>query len=181
MKFGLREVVLLIVLVAVPVASFFLVFKPQNDAIERAAAEIEHKQEMLNQLSQETSRNADLRAANERIVGRIGEIEDRLPSDKEVDRVIRQVSDLAVRAGLQSPALKNGKSVQAANYWERPLELTTQGSFKGFYEFLLMLERMPRITRIPSMKLVRSKSAEGQMDVTFTLSIYFQNDGGTEP
>ncbi|MBX3365489.1 MAG: type 4a pilus biogenesis protein PilO [Phycisphaeraceae bacterium] len=178
MKFGMREIVLLVVLLALPVASYLLVFKPQNESITRAKAEIGHKQEMLRQLSKETARNEDLRRANDIIQVRIAEVEDRLPSEKEVDRVIRQVSDLAVRAGLSAPAMQNLKQLQAAQYWEQPLEVKTSGTFKGYYEFLLSLERMPRITRIPDVKLVRSRGTDGMMDITFTLSIYYQNDGG---
>ena len=178
MKFGMRELVLLLVLLALPVASYLLVFKPQNASIAQAKAEIAHKQEMLRQLSKETARNDALRAANEKIVKRIGEVEDRLPTGKEVDRVIRQVSDVAVRAGLTSPGMMNTPPVQAAQYWEQPLEIKSQGTFKGFYEFLLSLERMPRITRIPDIKLVRARDGSGQMDIAFTLSIYYQNDEG---
>ena len=179
MKFGLRELVLLAVLLAMPVASFFLVFQPQNAAIDRAQGEIEHKERLLDQLRVESSRNDDLRRANEEIQTRIADIEARLPSNKEVDRIIRQVSQVAIGAGLASPAMKNAKPVEAALYWEQPLELESQGDFKGFYRFLIELERLPRITRIPDMKLKRRPGENGRMDIDFTLSIYFQQDGST--
>ena len=59
MKFGMRELVLLIVLLAIPVASLFLVFKPQNVAIERAKKEIEHKERTLDKLKEQVVRQLD--------------------------------------------------------------------------------------------------------------------------
>lgn len=181
MRFGIRELVLVATLLGILIASFTLVFLPQNAAIDRAKREIDHKMDLLEKLAAETDRNEALRERNEEIARRIGEIEDRLPSDKQVDSVIRQVSELAVRSGLNPPAMQNAKPVPAAQYWEQPLELKTGGTFRGFYDFLIELERMPRITRINSMKLDRARNEEGRMDVEFTLSIYFQNAGGPTP
>lgn len=58
---------------------------------------------------------------------------------------------------------------------EQPLELTMEGGFRGFYEFLIRLEKLPRITRIPDMRIRRSDSVDGEMKAEFTLSIYFQD------
>lgn len=177
MRIGLRELVLLVVLVAVPVASFFLVFKPQNDAIDAAKAEVAHKQSMLDELRKETSQTDDLLKENEALERRIERVEARLPSNNELDRVIRQVSQLAVAAGLEPPALKNAKPLGAALYMEQPLEMKTKGNFGGYYTFLQRLEQLPRITRIPDMKVQRDMQMDGLMNIEFTLSIYYQPEG----
>ena len=44
MKFGVRELLFLFVLLAMPIASFVYVFKPRNDDIRQAKHEIEVKQ-----------------------------------------------------------------------------------------------------------------------------------------
>lgn len=176
MRFGPRELLLLLVIVAIPVASWFLVFNPQNRRIAAKKSENEHKIELLERLRAETARNSDLQRANEETAATIRTIESRLPTNKEVDRIVRQVSTLAVDAGLESPGLKSAKPVNAALYMEQPLEMKTKGDFEGFYGFLIDLERLPRITRIPDMKLVRDTSGDGQMKCEFTLSIYFQDE-----
>jgi Tfp pilus assembly protein PilO len=162
MNFGLREVIIFLVVLAMPVGAYFAIFKPQNEKIEDKKAQIIHKEQMLTLLREETSRNEDLQRANEEIAERIEEIESRLPTGKEVDQIVRQVS---------SP-------IAAARYFEQPLEMTTKGSFKGYYEFLASLERMPRITRIVDMKVVRARE-DAEIEVDFTLSIYFRADEGS--
>lgn len=176
MNLGLRHMVVFLVLLALPLSSYFTVFKPQNRAIEAARQEITHKRELLEKLREETARNADLARANTEISSRLAEIEARLPSTKELDEVVRRVSDMAVRAGLAAPAMTSATPLEAALYREQPLSMKLSGTFDAFYQFLLDLEQMPRITRIPDLKMTRIITEDGRMNVEFTLSIYFQED-----
>ena len=180
MRVGIRETFLLIVLLALPLLSWWLVFRPQNAEIAVAKREIDHKREMLQKLQETTSKNQDLQRANEEIRVNIEAIEARLPSSKEVDQVVRQVSDLAVQSGLEPPNMESDKPVTAAMYMEQPLKVKIAGNFNGFYEFLNKLQQLPRITRIPDMKITRSQETDGHMKAEFTLSIYFQPEGSAK-
>jgi type IV pilus assembly protein PilO len=66
-------------------------------------------------------------------------------------------------------------------YMEQPLEMKTSGDFNGFYQFMTKLEQLPRITRVPDMKLARSDKTNGVMTAEFTLSIYFQDENEQRP
>lgn len=176
MKFGIREFVLLLVLFAVPLASYWFVFRPQNTQIERAREEISLRREKLEMLKQESARRGTLEAATTQIAERIESIESRLPTDKELADVVRQVSELAVQSGLAQPSIVAEKPVKAALYMEQPLKIEMTGDFRGFYKFLLELERLDRITRMPEMTVRRSDKVDGHMVAVFTLSIYFQDE-----
>ncbi len=176
MQFGTRELVLFLAVLMLPIASYFVIFKPQSANIAQAKSEISHKREMLDTLRAETSRNDDLKSANERIRARIDEMEALLPSNKEVDLIVRQVSALAIESGLSSPTLKSTKPVAAARFREQPLEMSTAGSFEGFYKFLLAIEQLPRITRIVDMVIKDSTTSGIEIEAKFTLSIYFQTE-----
>ena len=67
MRFGYREIIFLIVLLSVPVASFWFVFKPQNGEIMQAREEIHHKEQMLRKLSEVTAQTSDIAALNDEI------------------------------------------------------------------------------------------------------------------
>src|SRR5204863_5234946 len=82
MKSGFRQFLFFVVLLAVPLASFFLVFRPQNREIARARLEIDHKQAMLEKLRQATGQSADLARANQEIRQSIDAIQARLPTTK---------------------------------------------------------------------------------------------------
>ena len=176
MKFGIREFVLALGLFAVPLASYWFVFRPQNAQIERAREEIALRRDKLEKLQQESARRGTLEAATEQIAERIESIEARLPTNKELSDVVRQVSVLAVESGLEQPSIVAEKPVKASLYMEQPLKIEMTGDFRGFYKFLLELERMDRITRLPDMTVRRSDKVDGHMVAEFTLSIYFQDE-----
>jgi len=177
MRFGIREFVLLGILLAMPLSSYWLVFRPQNQEIEQAEREIEHKRAMLEKLQVATSRSDTLEGANEEIRQGIQAIEARLPSGKEIGSIVREVSRLAVQSGLEQPGMTSGVPIRGSLYWEQPINMTLKGDFDGFYEFLLALEQMPRITRIPDMEIIRSRDRDGHLEAEFTLSIYFEGEG----
>lgn len=176
MRFGIREFVLLAILLAMPLSSYWLVFRPQNEEIEQAEREIEHKRALLAKLQVATSRSDSLEDANEEIRQGIAAIEERLPSGKEIGAIVREVSRLAIESGLQQPGMTSGVPVRGSLYWEQPINMTLKGEFGGFYEFLLALEQMPRITRVPSMQVIRSRDQDGHLEARFTLSIYFEGE-----
>ncbi|MCA9311387.1 MAG: type 4a pilus biogenesis protein PilO [Phycisphaerales bacterium] len=174
MKFGIREIIFLIILIAMPLSSYHFVFRPQNAEINEARKEIEHKELMLEQLAAATNKTADLKQANDDIAAGISTIESRLPTNKEVEVILQQVAALAVESQLELPEFKTGKQAPAAGYYEQPLEMEITGDFDDFYTFLLRLEQLDRITRIPEMEIKRTKKDNGSMQAHFTLSIYFE-------
>jgi len=177
MRFGIREFVLLGILLAMPLSSYWLVFRPQNQEIEQAEREIEHKRAMLEKLQVATSRSDTLEGANDEIRRGIQAIEARLPTGKEIGSIVREVSRLAVESGLEQPGMTSGVPIRGSLYWEQPINMTLEGDFDGFYEFLLALEKMPRVTRIPDMEIIRSRDRDGHLEAEFTLSIYFEGEG----
>jgi type IV pilus assembly protein PilO len=181
MKVGFREFIFFIVLLAVPVASFFYVFKPRNAEIAQAKTEIMAKQATLDKLAQVAAKIDDLGLEIERGREQIEVIEAKLPSQQDVEGILGQVDQLAKRNRLNLKSVKSEKPVPAALYMEQPLKVQMEGEFDGFYQFLLELENLPRITRVHQLKLERAKRSgkeddppPGSMLAEFTLSIYFE-------
>jgi type IV pilus assembly protein PilO len=186
MRFGLREVLFLIILVAVPAASLFYVFRPHNIRIERQLGEIQRKETELVQLHEVLSQVDDLDRAIAEGRELISMIEGKLPTEQNVDEILDQVWQVTVGNGLAVKSVKASKVEDEGLYRELPLEMVVEGSFDGFYRFLLELENLPRITRIHEMQLERLKTQSssaamfGQMKAVFTLSIYFQPRSGLQ-
>lgn len=184
MRFGIREIIFLLVLLAVPVASFIYVFKPRNAQISQAKLEVEDKENRLNQLREMTNKLEDIGREIERGRESIEVIEAKLPSQQDVEVVLEQVWQLAKANQLAVRSVKSQKMVEAATYRELPLKMVLEGNFDGFYQFMLELENIPRITRVHEMKLLRltgTKATDGEdiqpgsMRAEFTLSIYFED------
>jgi type IV pilus assembly protein PilO len=178
---AIRQSVFFLVLLALPISSYFLVFKPQNVVIEKARKEIEMKESKLTKLREYTARASDLQRENDQIKAAIETIQSRLPSGKEMDNVLRQVSSIAAKAGLTVPNFKKSDKTQAAGLaFEQPTDIEMVGDFDGYYKFLLELEKLPRITRIPDLEIKRDDKVNGEMKTKFVLSVYYEGDTGPE-
>jgi Tfp pilus assembly protein PilO len=184
---GLREVIFLVVLLVVPVASYFYVFKPRNAEIQQAQSEVEVKQTKLEKLREVTEKIDDIGRAIEQGREAIDLVEAKLPSRDQVEVILGDVWQLAARSRLEVKSVKSEKPVPAAGYMEQPLKVAMEGQFGGFYQFLLGLENLPRISRIHELKLERvsnnrrrreEAAAPGTMKAEFILSIYCQPGPG---
>lgn len=183
MRLGFREFIFFLVLLAVPVASYFYVFKPRNDDIAQARKEIQDKQDRLDTLAAVAAKIDDMQLAIEQGRESIELIEAKLPSEQDVEGILEQVWQIAKRNKLVVKSVKSDKPVPTARYLELPLKVTMHGEFDGFYQFLLELENLPRITRIHQVELQRATGKKekgmedlppGSMAADFTLSIYFE-------
>jgi type IV pilus assembly protein PilO len=186
---GLRDFAFFAVLIAIPIASYFFVFAPRNTEIARARSEISAKRTRLADLSRLTARIGDL---GREIATREEELEklnQKLPDREGVDRMLEQVTQIAQRSNLAVRSVTGGKAVSAGLAMELPLKTVIEGNFEGFYQFLLDVESLPRITRIHAMKITKlglgprddpKDAMDDAMRAEFTLSIYF-NGSDPEP
>ncbi|MFP4144368.1 MAG: type 4a pilus biogenesis protein PilO [Phycisphaeraceae bacterium] len=176
MRLGLRELLFILLVAAVPVAAWMLVFQPWGTQIAQAKTEIGQKQEKLEELELATQNIDDLGKEIDKLSGALDTYEAKLPARQELDKILKEVWELAAKHQLEQKGVEPDKIVTRAQYAELPIKMKIVGDFDGFYSFMLDLERLPRVTRMPTMDLVRDHEQDGQMEAIVTLSIFF--DGG---
>ena len=174
MRFGFREFVFVVLLLAMPVASYFFVFQPRSARDAEALAEIRKKQQKLDQLEAATKNMLDLGEEIDKLSEAIAVFEQKLPEQREVEVILEEVWKLAAAHSLKPKSVRTDKIAGTAHYAELPIKMEIIGDFDGFYSFLLSLEKLPRITRMPEMKLKKIEGEEGKMTADITLSIFFE-------
>ena len=181
MQFGIRELIFLLLLLAMPVAAYMFVFEPRAEQISEAQQEINTKRRKLNELESATKQFSDLDDEIVKLSGAIEMFEEKLPARREEQVILQQVWELAARNSLLPKSIRPDKPVPTAQYAELPIKLAITGNFDGFYRFMLDLEKLSRITRMPKLKLVQLPKTHGDVAVLMTLSIFFesQNDAAT--
>ena len=175
MRFGLRELVFMALIFGLAGTSFF-VLKKSVDKRDRLLAEVTSKKKELNDLRQATAGIEDVGRKTAELKQAIMFFESKLPQEKEIDKILKEVWQLAEANALQAKTIKTLKTERSANYSEQPIDMTLAGDFNGFYSFLLQLEKLPRITRITSMNLSKITDKDGTMTAKLTLSIFFEPD-----
>lgn len=179
MRFGFRELVFILLLLGVPAAAYFFVFEPRQAQISELREQIGQKQAKLSELEAVTKRMPDLGKEIDRLTEAIELIEQKLPEERNVDQVLRQVWELAAAQNLTPKSIRTDKPLRNMSYSELPIQMEIVGNFDGFYSFLLELEKLPRIMQVPQMKLEKLKdkdAEEGQMRAKVILSVFFEAD-----
>jgi Tfp pilus assembly protein PilO len=182
MRFGLRELIFVLLLIGVLVASWQVVFKKDNLDIAQALEEKARMQRKLQDLQLATRQIDDLGREIDKLTNAIDLFEAKLPAEKEIDVILKDVWQMADKHGLKSRSVKAEKARQNNRYSEAELNMIILGDFNSFYSFLLDLERLSRITCVREMSLDKLKQAdEGQMEARFTLTIFFEPLSADKP
>ncbi len=181
MKFGTREIVLLVLLMMMPVASWWFVFHPRDQRNANMRTQIEARQEKLRQLNQAIGAAHDLQLQIDSLTEAIDYFKSRLPEEKEIDKILRDISRLAKSNNLSTKSIRTLNRNSETNFVsgggqsEQPIAVRLTGDFEGFYSFLLALEAQPRIMRISKMDLEASKKGPaGMVTARFEMSIFFE-------
>jgi len=184
-KFGIREIVSAVVLAAIPVGAWWFVFRPNKARSQQMMAEIESRQAKLQQLNKATATIGDLKTEIASLEAAIRFFRSKLPSEKEMDKVLREVWRLAEANQLTTksirtlqPSAEKLLTDPTGPYAEQPISMKLEGPFRGFYGFLLALEAQPRIMRLREMKLEKlAKAGEGQVRAECEVSVFFERAG----
>ena len=178
MKFGIREIIFVAVMLGLLACSYFLVLTKAQQKVQAQERKIEEKQKALADLERATAGVADVDRKVEELQEAIKFFEKKLPQEREMDLILKEVWQMAEQNRLATKTIRTMKSQRGAAYSEQPIEMNLSGDFAGFYEFMLHLERLPRLTRIQNMVLDKINGQEGAMEAKVTMSIFFEPETG---
>jgi Tfp pilus assembly protein PilO len=185
MKFGKRQALLLVLLMAIPVGTWWFIYRPHNAYEAELKQQIEVKQQKLQQLNRATGTIGDLREEINSLQKAVGFFRSKLPSEKEIDKVLQELWRLAEQNELTTKSIRTitrnrntSLTPEDGRHAEQPIQMKLEGDFKGFYSFLLSLENQPRIMRILKMTVRQPRDAPpGRIQAEFIMSIFFERSG----
>jgi len=133
MKFGLREILFLAVMIGTVAASFLATIAiARREATE---AETNSWKIQLASLNQPNSDNVDWNKKIAELKEAIKYLEGKLPAEKEIDVILTQVENMVKANAWKRRWFKPLKDRPQRNYNELPIEMTLSGDFNGFYAF----------------------------------------------
>jgi Tfp pilus assembly protein PilO len=183
MQFGWRTFVFVVLLLAMLVFSYPLLFKPLREQREQALRQIAEKQQKLRDLENLRQNTAITRKEVAQWQDAIKTLEHRLPAATEMDKVLNDFWEKANANKLTVKSVRNGKAVEGPNYDAQPIRVLIEGPFNGgpsrpgFYNFLSQIEAMQRLTKISEMRIETDPKRNGYMIADVALTVYYE---GTE-
>ena len=177
MKFGVRELIFVCILIGI-LGLAYSDFRKRDAERQDLEADTAKIRTELVSLKTATAGIEDLGRKIDDLQMAIDFFESKLPQEKEMDKILTEVSQMADANALTTRTVKTLKSERTAQYSEQPIQMSISGDFNGFYSFLLQLEKLARITRVTHMNLQKIDEHDGQMQAQMTLSIFFEPENG---
>jgi len=174
MKSSTRILVTLVAVVFVSAAAAWFLVMPVLRRAEADRAAIDDRRAQLVKLERVARRINDLQQEVGRLESALAFFENRLPQQREVDVILREVWVIAESKSLTPRSIRCAAPESQARYGSQPITLTVEGPFEGFYEFLVGLERLPRLTKIRQMQLSKSAMKEGVVQAELLMDIFFE-------
>ena len=121
------------------------------------------------------------RAMAEALRKRLDEAKERLPQEREIPQVYRQVSDLASQSGLGVSLFQPKKPEDRDVLTEVPIAVTAEGTYHQMGAFLQRVGQMPRIVSLGEFRMVGIDRAPGTVRAELTLATYLFKPEGAPP
>ena len=122
------------------------------------------------------------RALAEALRKRLDLAKERLPSEREIPQVYRQVSDLATQSGLGVSLFHPKPAEDRDVLSEVPIAVTGESTYHQLGAFLERVGKMPRIVSLGDFRLVGIDRPTGTIRAEMTLATYtFRPEGAPPP
>ena len=148
-----RAAIWFAILALIFAAFFFSIFMPQQRALEGLRKDLGAKKEQLiilqntaRQLPKMKERLAELRS-------QLTQALKRLPNDKEIPLLIKNIEEMAKVVGLDVKYVKLQRLVNLGFFSSIPIDILVKGGFHNTILFFDALNKLPRIINISNIKI----------------------------
>ncbi len=165
--------VLLLLLVG---ADWYFLYQPRAEEIARLDEQIAQTRQTLEKHQRIAATYDEFRAKVAQVEATLRELLTQLPKRREIPDLIRQISDLGVRTGLQISLLRPQPEQPKEFYAEIPIAVTVVGPYHAVGQFFDALGQMSRIVSVSNIQMaMNAKTLETQcLATTFR---FLEEDG----
>ena len=105
----------------------------------------------------------------------------RLPSEREIPGLYRQISELALQAGLAVALFAPKPGEDKDTVTEIPIAVSAEGTYHQLGGFFSRIGRIPRIVNLSDFRLAGVERPTGTMRADLTLATYLFRPEGSPP
>jgi len=172
-------VVILVVLLA---GGYFLLLSPKMVEVDGLRQQRAAKETEMLQSRALAASLARFKQEAEALRARLETAKERLPSEKEIPGLYRQVSDLAYQAGMAVSLFQPREPATKDFYQEVPISVSAEAGYHQLGAFLDRIARLPRIVNLTDMKITGISRPTGTIRADLTLATYvFRPEGAPPP
>lgn len=137
-----------ILLLLVNMGFFFYLYQPKAGAMAAASAEVAQLRQRVRDKAGLAEGVARLRQEKAELERQLALLVERLPEEKEIPRLLRQVAIIARQSGLEVLLFKQKESQDRILYREISVELGVLGGYQNLWGFLNQVSQLPRLMNV---------------------------------
>ena len=163
---AVQKLALLSLLVGVLIAGFyFYIAEPKSSTIETLHVENARLDGEVQTLTIKVKHLDELVAANKQLEIELAKKKERLPPEEEAVMLLKQVSDLGVRLGLDIKLWKPGAQAEDASklFVKMPVNVEMSGAYHTAALFFDRINRLSRIITVSGLKIGSPKMEQGRV------------------
>jgi type IV pilus assembly protein PilO len=153
-----KNLILILPVLLIVVIGITYLLIPIYDERSKLAADVEKQRADLQRANQQIQRLNALIAENEIKKKELISLESQLPAEKEVTGLLRQVSDLGIKAGLDTVLWRPGaRTVHSSkDVYEIPVNVEMRGNYHSLGYFFSKVTELQRIVNLDSISMKNS-------------------------
>lgn len=171
-----KAVLLLLLLGGIVAGFYFYIAEPKSANIAALQAENSKLEGEIQTLTIKVKHLDELVAANKQLEIELAKKKERLPPEEEAIMLLKQVSDLGVRLGLDIKLWRPGAPSEDASklFVKMPVNVEVTGVYHTAALFFDRINRLPRIITVSGLKMGDPKIEQGRIvsKTTFDLVAY---------
>jgi type IV pilus assembly protein PilO len=141
---------------------WFLVYRDYSAKLDARQAILTKKQQELNEqmviladLPKFRKETADMKSKRQKAL-------EQLPNEKDIDKLLEDISSLAIESGLEILLFKPQQEVKRNFYAEIPVELKLSGGYHDLALFYDKIASLPRIVNVSDMLIEKPQEVDGR-------------------
>ena len=104
---------------------------------------------------------------------KLDEFNQRLPKEKNIDEILKQVTHASSRAGVDLELIEPLQIKEGGIYNRFPIKLSFKSTFENCFLFFLQLENLQRILQLESI-IMKEDNRSGEIDTEMLISAFIQ-------
>ncbi len=171
---------LAVLTVIIAVLYIYLGFMPTRKSIAALAAQETKLRQELEQVRAAVARLPELEAEYQALEKKWQKAQELLPTDKEIPKLMKQVTNTGIEAGVKFTTFKPGALGSASALSSSiPIDISILGSYDQVATFMAGLGNLPRIIVTSKVKMTPNKDDDIRtIKAEFTATAYVFKTGG---
>jgi type IV pilus assembly protein PilO len=170
---GQKLALLGMVIIGIAALFYYYIESPQQEALAQLSTEIGRLDTEIQTNKAKTRSLEDLKRVNAELEQQLAKNQEQLPPEDEAATLLKQISDLGIRIGLNFKLWKPGARAEDSSklFVRMPVDVEMSGGYHILALFFDRISKLPRIINVSKIKMGGGKSERGRVSIQTTFEL----------